>query len=557
VTASTPADSLPTGTNLPARKEHWLTGTTAASLAQLFLLLLAGWVRRHALNPDGVAYLRIAGYYAHGQTDLAVSGYWGPLLSGLMTPLLALGFSPLPVARVVMALTAVFFFRSCLAVFRAFELPEWLQRLGAWLAVGLSVCWSVENITPDLLAAGLVGYAVSFMIKPGWHERWPTAVWAGLLWGLAFLAKAAAFPFAIVVTAGMAVACWNAGIGDGKKIGRSVLATLLGFAIVAGPWVAAVSVKYHQLTISRSAQLNHAMVGPSDMERYYPLDRGLQPPEAGRVTFWEDPDLPYPDWSPLANAASAQRQLLIILRNAPRVAFMLTCVCGLFPVLLIIFAAKLVRAESRRTLAGERWWWAWVPVGALGAAYLSGNLLISEQRYFYAAFPFLFVLCVGIFMGWKPAGFAPGQPRCRACAIVLAFLLPTLARPTVWRPPGTTAGDCAWTLAKKLSALNIAGPVASSAQMHGGRAGMYVAFHLGVPWYGDARQPSASEFEQSRARLIIVNRDLSVCGELSRDTNFIDLDGRLFGSPEEAAQFPLKAFQHAIPVTGGGANAQN
>ncbi len=550
MTASTTSDNLPPGTNAPARKGCRLVGTASASLAQLLLLLLAGVVRRHALNPDGVAYLRIAGYLAHGQTGLAVSGYWGPLLSWLMTPLLALGFSPLPVARVVMALTAVFFLRSCLAVFHAFELPESLQRLGAWLAVVLSVCWSVENITPDLLAAGLVGYAVSFTIKPGWHERWSSAAWVGILWGLAFLAKAAAFPLALLVTAGTAVTWWYAGVRGGKKIGRGILATLLGFAIVAGPWVFVISAKYHHFTVSRSAELNHAMVGPSDVARFYPLDRGLQAPEAGRVTFWEDPDLPYPNWSPLASLANAQHQLLIILRNTPKLVFMLTCVCALFPFLLLIFAAKIFPAESRRSLMGQRWWWAWLPVAALGATYLSGNLLISEQRYFYAAFPFLFVLCAGIFMGWKPAGFAPGQLSCRACAIVLAFLLPTLARPTVWRPPGTTAGDCAWTLAKKLSGLNLTGPVASDAQMRGGRAGMYVAFHLGVPWYGDAKQPSTAEFEQSRARLVIVNRNLPVCAELSRDTNFVDLDGRLFGSPEEAARFPLKAYQSASSITG-------
>jgi hypothetical protein len=321
VNASTPADNLSSGTNLPDRKRHWLTGTTAASLAQLFLLLLAGVVRRHALNPDGVAYLRIAGYYLHGQTDLAVSGYWGPLLSWFMTPLLALGFSPLPAARVVMALTAVFFLRSCLSVFRAFELPQSLLRLGAWLAVAVSVCWSVENITPDLLAAGLIGYAVSFMVRPRWHEQLSSALWVGILWGLAFLAKAAAFPLALIVTAGMTVVWWRGGGRDGKKIGCAALATLLGFAIVAGPWVAVISAKYHHFTVSRSAQLNHAMAGPSDVARFYPLDRGLQAPEAGRVTFWEDPDLPYPDWSPLASVANAQRQLRIILRNTPRVVF--------------------------------------------------------------------------------------------------------------------------------------------------------------------------------------------------------------------------------------------
>ena len=152
-------------------------------------------------------------------------------------------------------------------------------------------------------------------------------------------------------------------------------------------------------------------------------------------------------------------------------------------------------------------------------------------------------------MDWKPGGFASQPVRWKVWVVSVAFMLPTLARPTVWRLPGSTAGDCAWTFAKKLSSLNITGPIASSAQMQGGRAGMYVAFHLDLPWYGDARQTTAAEFEQSHARLIIVNRNLPVCAELSRDTNFIDLDGRLFASPDEAARFPLKAYQSAASIT--------
>lgn len=542
---STPADNPPPGTNAPRLRCGWLTGTSTAAIAQLLLLLLAGWVRRHALNPDGVAYLRIANYYAHGQTGLALSGYWGPLLSWMLTPLLAAGLSPLLAARIVMALTAMFFLQGCLAVFRAFELPEAHQCLGAWLAVPVSVCWSVENITPDLLSAGLAGYAVSLMVRRVWWEKLRAPMWAGMLWGLAFLAKAAAFPLALAVILGMVIIWRGRRAGDRKKVARAALATLLGFALVAGPWVKVVSGKYHRLTISRSAQLNHAMVGPANVNRFYPLDRGLQAPEPGRVTFWEDPDLPYPDWSPLASAGNALHQGEIILKNLPRVVVMLTSVCLLVPWLLLMFIPQLSSGESRRDLAAQRWRWAWPPVAALGATYLGGNLLISEQRYFYAAFPFLFVVCAAVFLRGQLS-------RWKMWLVALAFLVPTLARPTTWRPPSMTAGECAWRLAEKLSAHGFAGPVASSAQMPGGRAGMYVAFHLNVPWYGDARQGTASEFEKSGARLVIVNRTLPVCQDLDRNTNFVDLDGRLFASPEAAARFPLKAYESAAAGAGQG-----
>ena len=62
---------------------------------QAVLLAVAAWRNLHQLNPDAIAYMRIAGYYANGQTELAVTGYWGPLLSWLMVPLLKVGAPPL------------------------------------------------------------------------------------------------------------------------------------------------------------------------------------------------------------------------------------------------------------------------------------------------------------------------------------------------------------------------------------------------------------------------------------------------------------------------------
>lgn len=83
-------------------------------MAGLFALQIAGllvgaWNFRDALNPDGVAYLQIASHYTHGQTGLAISGHWGPLLSWLMAPLLMAGLPPLVTARLVMALSGVVF----------------------------------------------------------------------------------------------------------------------------------------------------------------------------------------------------------------------------------------------------------------------------------------------------------------------------------------------------------------------------------------------------------------------------------------------------------------
>jgi hypothetical protein len=526
------------------------TRAAGVVMAQVLGLAALCWLRRHALNPDGVAYVRIAGYYAHGRTDLAVSGYWGPLLSWLMTPWLAAGFPPLVAARIVMAMTAVIFLLGCLRVFRAFQLSGREQFLGAWLGAAVSVCWSVENISPDLLAGGLIGFAFSGLLESQCGEKPSAAVSSGIWWGLAYLAKAAALPLALLVSFGTLAIIGFRNASELKRAARLMLGTWFCIVLVAGPWVAVVSAKYHHLTISRSAALNHAMVGPAGVERFYPLDRGFYEPEPGRVTFWEDPDLPYPDWSPLESWANALHQLDIIRWNLPVVVFMLACVSLVFPVLLVILPARLTRPEWRRALAGQQWPWALLPVAAMGVAYAGGNLLLTEQRYFYAAFPFLFVAGAGACFHWKRNGTPVNPRRAVTWLMAAAFLAPTLARPSLWRQPAATAGECAWVMAQKLSAAGIRGPVAGSASMPGGRAGLYVAFHLGEPWYGYPRRLTAEEFRQSRALIIVVNREEPLAAELVSDGHFENLDGRLFSSPVRAEAFPLQAFELKQPGPG-------
>jgi len=181
----------------------------AVFVFQIVALAAAGWINRQALNPDGVAYMRIASYYATGKIDLAVSGYWGPLWSWLLVPWLKLGMTPVAAARIVMALSAVYFLWACWRVFDRFGLGGKPLQWALWSVAAVSVLWSVENITPDLLLGALVGHAFSLMAATGWLER-PELSWrTGLWWGLAYLAKGVAFPVALLICAALGALWWN------------------------------------------------------------------------------------------------------------------------------------------------------------------------------------------------------------------------------------------------------------------------------------------------------------------------------------------------------------
>src|SRR5262245_47309264 len=143
--------------------------------------------------------MRIASYYAAGRTDLAISGYWGPLLSWLLVPWLKAGVTPVVAARIVMGLSALYFLWACWRVLVRFGLRGPPLSWALWSVAAVSVFWSVENITPDLLLGALVGHAVSAMATARWLERTGVAWRTGVCWGLAYLAKGVGFPIALLI----------------------------------------------------------------------------------------------------------------------------------------------------------------------------------------------------------------------------------------------------------------------------------------------------------------------------------------------------------------------
>jgi len=105
------------------------------------------------------------------------------------------------------------------------------------------------------------------------------------------------------------------------------------------------------------------------------------------------------------------------------------------------------------------------------------------------------------------------------------------------------AGVQAHLLAQKISETHLAGPIAGSASLSGGRTGLYVAFLLNQPWYGDQSRLNAESFKQSGARLIIVRRENPVVMEMDGDPNYRSLDATLFASPDQTRAAPLKVYE--------------
>jgi hypothetical protein len=254
-------------------------------LGQLVLAMFLAWWNRGVLNHDAIAYIRIAEYYARWDVALMSSGYWGPLFSWVMALGLVAGATGELAARMAMLLSAMVFLAGSACLIRRLGVDARIWGLSMALMACSGAVWSAQNITPDLLMAGLAVWAIALGSPANAGDTPRRPVLAGLLWGLAYLAKPVALPWMLLVAVAQGLlearthpSCWRK---SAITVGTAML--------IALPWIFVISAKYNRITISTSGPIAHAIAGPLDVDRYHPTFVTLHRPGKGRITSWEDP----------------------------------------------------------------------------------------------------------------------------------------------------------------------------------------------------------------------------------------------------------------------------
>jgi len=537
----TKSAARPTALNLPVR-----IGVAAGFVCQAVLLVLAGVQNRYMLNPDATAYIQIAKEYASGQFFVAVCGYWGPMLSWLMAPMSAVWQDPQVLGRIMMGLSAVFFLCGCVSLLRTLNVHPAALVLGTWLVALASISWSVENITPDLLMSGFLLLAISRTLRSTWVTTRKEQYIAGILYGLSYLTKAVAFPVSFGIVLGCA-ALWIFSLrSTPKPVMKAAATTLIVLVIVGAPWMGTLSVKYHQIVLSTSGRINHAIVGPPDVQRRAP--NVYEKPEPGRISAGEDPTyLPFKYWSPFESVEYFKYQLKLIHSNAVMEADFLYNFDRLHIGLIAVLFGLMFHTPWRKQMAADCWRWAAVPIVCVCSIYLP--VYAFDLRYYYSAYPFLIAAAIGMVVSLT-RGFQGGLnvPRMLGIGIVgLSFLQPlTASVPTALKGLPNTAAIGSADIAREIRSAKIPGPVAG-AGLCGAYYGQYVAFLIEQQYYGCEDRPALERIKGSGARVIIVARNSAISSQLDGDASFVNLDGVLFKSPDRAAKSLLKAYRIEVP----------
>lgn len=235
------------------------------------------YANRHAMNPDGIAFLDMAEATLRRDWHVAINSYWSPLYAWILAAALFF-LKPSPYWEFATAhLVNFFIYIFALAGFdfllqelilthrqkgekleqQGFAvMPEW-----GWILLGylLFLWFSLTEVTlqllfPDMLLTAFVYLAAGLLLRIQREpDKWVHFPLLGLVLGTGYLAKAPLFPLAFVF---FLIAALR--IDNFKKAVPRIAMGLAGFFLVAVPFIYVISKHTGRLTFGDAGRLHYA-----------------------------------------------------------------------------------------------------------------------------------------------------------------------------------------------------------------------------------------------------------------------------------------------------------
>ena len=457
---------------------------------------------RHQINSDGLSYLSIAMRYAAGDLAGAVNGYWGPLLSWLMVPLIALGIEPLLAGKIVSLGLGAAAAAGLVRLARFMPLTEKLRWITLLSLLPFLATASLRALFPDLLVVALTLHYLAFVFADGYEDRLRNGLWCGLLGGLLYYAKAYGFYVFLLHFAVMGLLRLLRA-DDGRRrlaLVRNHALGLAVFAVLAGAWIGVLSARYGEPTISTTGVFNHALAGPAS--RGQPMHYlGFLPPQDERAfSAWETPTtIPIADWS-LRDPGGLRHQLGLLKDNLKLLGRDITAYSRLMA-LILVGSLLLCVQPLRRLLRDGPTLYPLVTVAVFPAGYL---LMLLEVRYVWIC-PLLITLMGARLLGMFMESGLGTRPR-RIAAIAL-FVVSVIIYPVKLIVQGVGQGERVRAVAATLADLGLERGARTASNREWADS-LYLAYHLDSRYYGErgdlTDEQVAAALQEHRVRYYLV-----------------------------------------------------
>jgi len=380
------------------------------------------------INPDGLSYLTIAREVAEG--NLVVRGYWAPLISWLIAPLISIGVPPQEGYFYVMGVSGFLWILVSMLLAKRFGIREAGRLSIAGGIILTTLATGFWLVTPDVLGAVFILFYFYWITDPAYDQKpMRYGLLAGLAGALAYYAKYYNLPFVLAHLLMHGGIRWLADKKHPRSIVRGTLMSIMVLVILCAPWVWAMHDRYGEFTISTSGAIAHAVMGPGSTG--HPCwDSQLcdQPEDA--LFPWEDPqqeDYPALGWNPFGSLWNFRFQVRLIQRNIwnwiAETSFQLGV---LFPIAILCAGlASIVywRDHSRRMFFG----WMFLTVMLYVAGYMMNYS--SAARYYLAILPLALIMAFIIIQSvidhagsMLPARNIPLINVAAACVLLISVL---------------------------------------------------------------------------------------------------------------------------------------
>jgi len=246
---------------------------------------------RYVLNPDGISYINIAKKYLSGNFQLAVNGYWSPLFSWILVPLLALKIDALLATKILSVIIGIFLLIGVNRLLISQKIRDIWRAWALFTIIPLLLMFTFIVITSDLLLCTILIYYLNSLLDKNFTKYKDQAVTVGWYGALAFLTKSYTLIFFLVhFTVSVYLFYRRYKLKTKKRfiLSQWLMAVFI-FIVISGIWSVIISKKYQRLTFSMAAGFNQQLTAKN--VNIYPnnITGLIEPADRLSTSYWNDP----------------------------------------------------------------------------------------------------------------------------------------------------------------------------------------------------------------------------------------------------------------------------
>lgn len=450
----------------------------------LYLVSAVFFLKYYQYDPisrDLISIMSIAKIYATGDLGNALNGYWGPMFSWLLVPIIYLNPTPqftLFSTKILAIIVGFFTLIGISLLSRRFSLSTSIRSSILFASVFIVLYYVFAFNPVDLLLACFLIYYLYIIYNSNYSLKWYHGILCGILGSLAYLTKSFALPFFLITFTLFSLLHYLKDVKLRKGILKNLVLGLAVFFLISGFWSGVISEKYGYLNFGTSGEYNFEEIGPAQQGKGSPIWHGfIEPSNEKATSAWEDPTyLKVESWNPLGSWGSFKYELNVILANITKTVTFLNEFSYL-GLLIIIFAIIFVVWKIINTnLKYQRLIFPLITIALFVGLYV---MIFVEFRYFFLVY-FLLAL-----MGGYLLQILFKKPYCTAeikTILLIVFVASLVFTPVTGLIQHEGGGKSIYELSNAINdEYHLEGNIASN---DGYIASMYMAYLWDSHYYG-------------------------------------------------------------------------